>query len=142
MTILGIELLLIGGVCALIAAGMAPGAVLAVYAMVTAVSLILRAAIRRPPDAVAALCLSFLSALPGALFYWEVTNRNERLYEELSLGGTSALWTFVWPVLAFISTGISRWSISPRTLNSLRVLHLVVWLLGTMNAWYWELGST
>jgi hypothetical protein len=120
MTILGIELLLIGGVCGLTAAGGEPGVVLAIYVMVVAVSLVLRAAIRRPPDAVAALGLSFLSALPGALFFWQFVNRDERvLLERLPLLGTSALWTLVGPILMFVSTGVSLWDISPRTLKVL-----------------------
>ena len=136
MTILGIELLLIGGVCALTAAGMDPGAVLAVYAMLTAVCMVLCATIRQPRDAVAALCLSFLSALPGALFVWVVVNRNGRLCETLPLLGISWLWTFVGPVLLFgVSIRVSRWDISPRTLKFLHVLHLVVWLLGATNSW-------
>jgi hypothetical protein len=138
--ILGVEFVLAGGIAVTSSLAVSPRAVLGLYALLAAVSLVVRAPSGQSTGnlagkALAPTCVSFLAALPGVLFFIEVMCRNgpDACYDRPMLA-ISMLWILVGPVLLFVSFRRARRWFRP-VLAVVWTVHLVTWLAGAVFAW-------
>jgi hypothetical protein len=137
MIVAGAELVLVGGLAASIAASVRPTVVVGIFGAVAAAFLAATAqpGLRPWPgvDAIAALALSFLSLVPGAIFFIELRARSGRPCEQLPTFGMSLLWILVGPALLVICRRVLLTSPKLRPVVAIAILHLAAWLLGAAN---------
>jgi len=138
LSIVGTELLLVGGLAAVIA-GRAPVVVVfGLCALIAATSGVLGAvrirSVWRPTAlAIVALCFSFASTVPGILFFVALLSRTGVQCYEHPLYSASGAALLVGPAFVVVSLIVSPWRLRHRVLLVVRSLHALVWLIGAGN---------
>ena len=141
ISILGTELLLVGGLAAVIAGRAPVGVAVGLCALIAATSGVLGAVLTRSvwrPTALAivALCFSFASTVPGILFFAALLSRKGGLCYEHPLFSASAAALLVGPAFVVVSLIVSPWRLRHPGLLIVRSLHALVWLLGAGNTMF------
>ena len=150
LAIWGAELLLVGWLVAVIAWRVRPAAVLGMGAAIAVALPVLGAALNRSvsrPTALAifALCVSFASTLPGALFFADIfvhvpNGRFVVCYERPSFSASSS-WLLVGPALFVVSMALASWRQS-RSLLIARAVNAAVFLVVGGNTFLCGLTSS
>jgi hypothetical protein len=135
LTILGTEMLLLGWLAAVIAWRVGPSGVLGMCGALLGIAGMLSTSFansfwRSVTRAILALCLSFVSMLPGVFFFLEILSRGGGHCSERSWFGASSSMLAFGPVLVVASTLVSPWRLTAIPMTALRALHALVWLAG------------